>query len=261
MAGEDLRVERDGPVLVCTIDRPERHNALGADAGAALRDVWTSAAADPGIRALVLTGSGDRAFCTGMDLAENVGRGGVGIAATDVREAVRLTALQNGVWLPMIVAVNGVCAGGGLHFLADADVVVASERASFVDTHVAVGQVTAVETVGLLYRVGIGNVLRLAVLGREGRIGAADALRISLVDEVVPHDRLLDRALELAHAATRGSPAAIEASKRAIWAALDRPMSEALQHAWDAVRAHWSHPDCAEGPAAFAAKRDPRWQD
>src|SRR5207244_261801 len=126
------------------------------------------------------------------------------------------------VWLPTIVAVNGVCVGGGLHFVADADVVIASTNASFIDTHVSVGQVTALEPIQLLPRIGLGNALRLAVLGRRGRIGAEDALRISLVDEIVEPEQLLPRATALAEIAASGSPGAIEKSKRAIRGALER---------------------------------------
>ena len=106
----------------------------------------------------------------------------------------------------------------------------------------------------------LGNALRLAVLGRHGRIDVHEAHRISLVDEVVEPERLVDRAVELAELASSGSPGAIEASKRAIRGALERPMSEAMQHGWELLRAFRDHPDSKEGPVAFAEKREPRWQ-
>jgi enoyl-CoA hydratase/carnithine racemase len=152
-----------------------------------------------------------------------------------------------------------VVAGGGLHFLADADVVIASEDASFVDPHVSVGQVSALEPISLAPRMGLGNALRFAVLGRAGRMGADEALRVSLVDEVVTADRLMPRAIELAEAAAQGSPAAIEITKRAVWAALDLPFGEAMQQGWEMLVAHRSHPDALEGPAAFVDKRAPNW--
>ena len=134
----------------------------------------------------------------------------------DVHEELQTTPLAYDCWLPTVVAVNGVCTGSGLHFVADADVVIASATASFLDTHVSVGQVAALEPITLMPRIGLGNALRLAVLGTHGRMNAEEALRISLVDEVVEPDRLLDRAVELAEMMATGSPAAIEASKRAI---------------------------------------------
>ena len=257
---DGLQVDRRGAVLVVTIDRQERMNALGSGIHGQLTATWASAQADPSVRAIVITGAGERAFCTGMDLKDFAERGGPRPVKDDVHEELRLTPLHCDVWLPTIVAVNGVCTGAGLHFVADADVVVASTTASFLDTHVSVGQVTALEPIDLLARIGLGNALRLAVLGRGGRIDAAEALRISLIDEVVDPDALLERAVALAEIAAAGSPAAIEASKRAIRGALERPMRDALQHGWELLLAHREHPDSNEGPRAFAEKRDPTWE-
>jgi enoyl-CoA hydratase/carnithine racemase len=256
---DGLRVQQRGAVLVTTIDRQERMNALGAGIHEHLEATWAAAAADPSVRAIVITGAGERAFCTGMDLKDFAERGGPRPVKEDVHEELRLTPLHCDVWLPTIVAVNGVCTGAGLHFVADADVVVASTKASFLDTHVTVGQVTALEPIDLLPRIGLGNALRLAVLGRHLRIGAAEALRISLVDEVVEPAELLSRAMTLAEQAASGSPAAIEASKRAIRDALDLPWRQAMQHGWELLLAHRQHPDSEEGPLAFAEKREPKW--
>jgi enoyl-CoA hydratase/carnithine racemase len=214
---------------------------------------------DRAVRSIVITGAGDRAFCTGMDLQDFAERGGHRPVKADVHEELRQTPLECDVWLPTIVAVNGVCLGGGLHFVADADVVLASTKASFADTHVTVGQVAAIEPITLLPRIGLGNALRLVILGRKGRIGPEEALRISLADEVVEPEKLLDRAIELAEVAATGSPAAIEASKRAIRGALQRPMAEAMQHGWELMLAHREHPDNLEGPKAFVERREARW--
>jgi len=257
---DELKVERQGPVLVVTIDRQDRMNALNQAVHDGLRETWESLKEDRSVRAIVITGAGERAFCTGMDLQDHAARGGPRPAKADVKEELRQTPLNCDVWLPTIVAVNGVCVGGGLHFVSDADVVIASTKASFIDTHVSVGQVTALEPIDLLPRIGLGNALRLAVLGRKGRLSAEDALRISLVDEVVEPEQLLPRAIELAEYAASGSPSAIEKSKRAIRAALDLPFGQALQHGWELLLAHRDHPDSIEGPKAFAEKREPKWQ-
>ena len=119
---------------------------------------------------------------------------------------------------------------------------------------------TALEPIQLLPRIGLGNALKLAVLGKHGRIGAEEALRISLVDEVVEAAELMPRAMELAEHLRDRLTRAIEGSKRAIWAALDRPLKEAMQHGWELLLAHREHPDSIEGPKAFAEKREPRWQ-
>jgi enoyl-CoA hydratase/carnithine racemase len=107
----------------------------------------------------------------------------------------------------------------------------------------------------------LGRTLRLAVLGVAGRIDASEALHIGLVDEVLPPSDLMSRALELAHAAASGSPAAIEASKRAIHGAIRRPMEEDLEAAYELLVAHRAHPDAAEGPRAFVEKRPPQWSN
>jgi enoyl-CoA hydratase/carnithine racemase len=245
---------------VVTIDRQDRMNALSQELHEALTETWCSLKSDRSVRAIVITGAGERAFCTGMDLKAFAERGGPRPVKEDVHEELRLTPMHCDCWLPTIVAVNGVCTGAGLHFVAEADVVIASTSASFVDTHVSVGQVTAIEPITLLPRIGLGNALRLAVLGRHGRIPADEALRINLVDEVVPPEALLERAMERAQQAASGSPAAVEASKRAIIGALDLPMRDAMQHGWELLLAHRSHPDSSEGPLAFVEKREPEWR-
>jgi len=257
---DELKVERRGHVLVVTIDRQDRLNALSDAVHVGLTETWHAAKDDPDLRAIVITGAGTRAFCTGMDLKGIQERGGFRPVVDDVHEELDTTPLQCDCWLPTVVAVNGVCAGAGFHFIADADVVVASSTAAFTDTHVSVGQVTALEPITLAPRIGLGNALRLAVLGRHLRIKADEALRISLVDEVVEPEKLLDRAIELAEQCASGSPAATEASKRAIRAGLELPMRDAMQYGWELLLAHRDHPDATEGPRAFAEKREAQWQ-
>ena len=257
---DELKIERLGRVLIATIDRQDRMNALNQEVHDGLRETWMSLKEDRSVRAIVITGAGERAFCTGMDLQDFAQRGGPRPAKADVHDELRQTPLECDVWVPTVVAVNGVCTGAGLHLIADADVVVASTESSFLDTHVSVGQVAALEPLTLLPRIGLGNALRLCVLGRGGRIGPDEALRISLVDEVVDPEKLMSRAIALAEIAASGSPAAVESSKRAIRAAMERPMSEAMQHGWELLLAHRQHPDSQEGPIAFVERREPRWQ-
>jgi enoyl-CoA hydratase/carnithine racemase len=257
---DELKVERRGRVLVVTIDRQDRLNALSDGVHVALTETWHAAKADPELRAIVITGAGTRAFCTGMDLKGIQERGGFRETKDDVHEEMDTTPLECDCWLPTVVAVNGVTAGAGFHFIADADVVIASSTATFTDTHVSVGQVTALEPITLMPRIGLGNALRLAVLGKHLRMNAEEALRISLVDEIVEPDQLLDRAVELAEKIATGSPAAIEASKRSIRQALELPMRDAMQYGWELLLAHREHPDATEGPLAFAEKREAQWQ-
>jgi enoyl-CoA hydratase/carnithine racemase len=256
---DELLYEKRGRVGIITLNRPERLNALSDGMHEGLPKLWAQVRGDPELGAVIVTGTG-RGFCVGMDLKGIGERGGFRQHKSDrIKENQKLTALQNDVWLPTIIAVNGVCAGGGLHFIADADVVIASEDASFVDPHVSVGQVSALEPISLAPRMGLGNALRFAVMGRAGRMDAQEALRVSLVDEVVSAERLMERAVQVGEAAAEGSPAAIEITKRAVWASLELPFEEAMQQGWEMLVAHRTHPDALEGPAAFVEKRKPKW--
>ena len=258
---DELLVERDGPVLTVTINREERLNSLSDEVHRLLPETWQAARRDPSVRAIIITGAGTRAFCTGMDVKQNVARGAHRPRENDqlLKDHMKMTPLQNDVWVPTIVAVNGLCVAGGLHFVADADVVIASTNASFFDTHAMIGQVAALEPISLLPRIGLANALRMITLGREGRLSAEDALRVSLVSEVVAPGQLLARARQLAAEAIKVSPTTYELSKRVIWDALELPLSEAMQKGWEVLTAHQSHPDCFEGPRAWAEKREPRW--
>ena len=257
---DGLSVERRGRVLVVTIDRQDRMNALSQEIYDGLLETWTSLHGDRSVRAIVVTGAGERAFCTGMDLKEFAERGKAAEAKANVHDELKTTPLNCDVWLPTIIAVNGVCTGAGFHFIADADIVIASTTATFLDTHVSVGQVTALEPISLMPRIGLGNALKFSVLGKHGRIDAQEAHRISLVDEVVEPDELVDRAVELGELIATGSPSAILASKKAVRGALERPMAEAMQHGWELLLEFREHPDNKEGPMAFVEKREPRWQ-
>jgi enoyl-CoA hydratase/carnithine racemase len=256
---DEVLYEVKESVAVVTLNRPEKLNALNLAMHERLEEVWANIKGDGRVKAIVVAGTG-RGFCVGLDL-QQVGSTGRfrPTSSNRISDIQKMTALNNDIWLPTIAAINGVCAGGGLHFVADADVVIASKQASFVDSHVSVGQVSALEPISLIPRIGLGNALALSVMGNSGRIDADTALRIGLVNEVVAHDDLMSRALEVAYAAAQASPAAVEGTKRAIWAALDRPMTEAMQLGWEMLVAHRSHPDALEGPRAFAEKRPAQW--
>jgi len=255
----EIRIERQGHVAVVTLDAPDRLNALTHEMFDELRSAWRSFDADPGVRAVVLTGAG-RGFCAGAHvggLADAAARG----AAEQDATYPRFTARHVGFFKPVITAVNGVCAGAGLHFVADCDLVIAGASARFVDTHVDVGQVTALEPIGLLRRISLEHVLRMVILGRAGAIDAAEAVRIGLASEVVDDDKLLDRALELASVVAQASPAAVQASLRAVWESFELPLAAAYDRGYDILVGHREHPDALEGVVAFAEKRPPEWSD
>ena len=160
---------------------------------------------------------------------------------------------------PVICAVNGVCAGAGLHFVADADIVLASPAASFMDTHVNVGMVGGVENTALAYRLPLGSVLRMTLMGKDYRMPATRAYELGLVDEVIEQDQLMKSAQEMAAVIAANSPAAVQRSKQAIWQSREVGYAHAAEYGWALVRMHWGHPDFREGPLAFREKRPPNW--
>lgn len=260
MASEQpLLIEQIGPVLKLTLNRPAQLNALNRSMQIDLEAAFRQVASDPAIRSVLITGAG-RAFCSGADVAA-LEQGAQN--ETDPAKVClpKFTMRMAKVYKPTICAVNGVCAGAGLHFVADSDIVIASTEASFVDTHVNVGQVTALEPIGLMQRMSLTAVLRMVVLGKAERLNAQQALATEMISEVVEPEALQDRALALANIAASVSSAAVQRSLRAIWESLELPLERAYVNGLDILIRHRSHPDALEGPRAFIEKRPPIWSD
>ena len=252
--------KRDGIAFV-TIDRPDRGNSLTPAMQWVMKAIWEDVRESPAVGVAIVTARGERHFSTGFDVSE-AARGD----AEDVfvnrplEDAVFWSPRQNRVWKPVICAVNGLCVGGGLHFVVDSDVVLASRNAAFMDTHVNVGMVGALENVGLAKRLPLGTALRMTLLGRRYRLSAERAHQLGLVDELVDTPtELLPMAEAMALQMLENSPQAMALSKQAVWGAVEHGYRAALQQAWALLRLHWPHPDFQEGPRAFAEKREPVW--
>jgi enoyl-CoA hydratase/carnithine racemase len=258
-----LKVERQGPVGWLLNDRPEQLNAMSSQMRDELADAWLELDRDPAVRVIVQTGEG-RAFQTGVDLAE---LSGDGVGVERYRDPVEqwdlhFTGWHQHVRKPVIAAVNGICAGGGLYFVADADIAIAASDAQFLDPHVSVGQVTAIEAIGLARKVPFEAVMRMALLGRHERMSAARAYELGMVSQVVdPPEQLREAAQELAETIARNSSAAMRATKRALEGALEHGLTEGCRAGARELVSMWGHPDQTEGPLAFAEKREPRWRD
>ena len=139
---------------------------------------WRVLDEDPEVRVIVHTGEG-RAFQTGVDVLE-IAEDGIGFER--YRESIEkfdyhFTAWQNHIWKPVITAVNGICAGGGFHWVAEADIVIAASDAQFFDPHVSVGQVVAMEAIGLTRKIPFEAVMRMALVGRHERVAGRAGLR------------------------------------------------------------------------------------
>jgi enoyl-CoA hydratase/carnithine racemase len=256
----DVRYEKLSHVAVITLDRPEQANSLSYRVmNDELPAAWEQAKSDRDVRCIVFTARGDRYFCTGVDLRdpEMQRRTAEGGEAGD--GGLRVTGRQCDVWKPIITAVNGHAIGGGLMFVGDSDIVIASETAQFSNTGVSVGLVAPVGPVVLARKIPFEWVMRMVVLGRHERIDARQALAIGLVSEVHPPELLRDAALDLAHKVASNSPAAVEQAVRALWETLELPLSEALAASLRRSAALRGHPDSIEGPLAWREKREPRW--
>ena len=258
---DGLLIERHGRVGWLVFDRPDVGNAMDAAMLAALEAAWAELDADPEVRVIVNTGNG-RMFQTGLDVAQLArDKDALREQSRRTRDAeLRLSSWHCGVTKPVIAAVNGLCAGGGLHFVADADIVIASSTASFTDPHVSIGQVTAYEAIGLARKMPFEAVMRMALTGRSERVSAQRAYELGMISEVVdPPERLREVAQELAEKIAKNSPAAMAASKRALWRALEMGLTDACRAGSLDLVSMWGHPDQEEGPRAFAEKREADW--
>ncbi len=259
---ETLKLERVGAVGWLINNRPDQLNAMNAKMRDEFEVAWRALDDDPEVRVIVHTGEG-RAFQTGVDVNE-IATDGQGMQR--YRESVenftlRFTAWHNDVWKPVITAVNGICAGGAFHWVADADIVIAASDAQFFDPHVSIGQVVAVEAIGLMKRMPAEAVMRMAFVGRHERMSAARAYELGMISQVVdPPERLREEAQALAEKIASNSPAAMAATKRALWGAFEMGLTDACRAGARELVGMWGHPDQQEGPLAFAEKREANWQ-
>jgi enoyl-CoA hydratase/carnithine racemase len=238
-------------VATVTLDRPEVHNAFDPEMQAELAALWQALRTDDDVRAVVLTGAGDRAFCTGID------RSTAGDFSYDPMTyedpGKQLGPKSQGLWKPVVAAVNGMACGGAFYLLGESDVVLAAEHATFFDPHVTYGMVAAYEPILLLPRMPFGEVLRMALAGAHERVGATRAMAMGLVSEVVPAAELLEAAHRLAAIFASQPPLAVQATLRTIWAARDLPAGQATELGNVFLQLGTSQAALTEGQEAFAS--------
>ncbi len=217
----------DDRVATITLDRPEALNAFDRQMCEEISHAWHRIKDDPAVHAVVLRAAGDRAFCAGLDVKKAYGQPDDIWNHEDPGE--RLSPKWQQVWKPVVCAVQGMCTAGAFYFVNESDVVICSPDATFFDSHVSAGMVSALEPVGLMRRIGLGETLRMALSGNDERVGADTALRIGLVTEIVERAALWDRAHELAAGIAAKPSVATQGTVRAIWESLDRPYRAAMQ--------------------------------
>ncbi|KUH70913.1 enoyl-CoA hydratase [Mycolicibacterium novocastrense] len=258
---ERLIVDTSDGIGWLVLNRPEAGNAFDALMLDELEAAWAQLDADPDVHVIVNVANG-KAFCTGMDVVQ-VARDKQAMRrhSRRTRDAeLKISSWHCGVWKPVIAAVNGVCAGGGLHLVADADIVIAAEEATFVDPHVSVGQAVAYEAITLLRKSPMEAITRMTLSGKGERISAQRAYELGIVSQVVAAGELRAAAAELAAAIATNSPTAMRATKKALWHSLEVGLSEAKAAATEEIWRLRNHPDHAEGVRAWREKRPADWQ-
>ncbi|RNL60692.1 enoyl-CoA hydratase [Nocardioides marmoriginsengisoli] len=252
--------ERDGHVLIVTLNRPEARNAVNADLTLGLGTALEQADQDIDIRAVVLTGSGDQTFCAGADL-KAISRGeSLNPPGTETWGFAGM--VQHPIAKPVIAAVNGTALGGGTELVLASDLAVAADTATFGLPEVRRGLIAAAGGVLRLPEQLPRKVAMRMILTGEP-IDAATALRWGLVNEVVPADQVRDAAVALAQVIAANAPVSVQASKQVALGLVDGTIpSEA--DAWAASDAAmmrvFTSEDAMEGPIAFAEKRAPVWK-
>src|SRR5829696_4343502 len=254
---EQLVVTAEASIAVVTLNRPDRYNALGSRIVDELGEALEAIEGSGEVRAMVLTGAGDKAFCSGVDLKERAemdadGRWSHNRALGAFAE--RFARLQ----VPTIAALNGLAFGGGLEIALACDFRVAAEGARFALPEVGIGIVPGAGGTQRLPRlIGVTKAKELILTGR--RISAEDALDMGLVSKVVPRSSLMEEARSLAEEIAANSPLAVAYAKAAVDLASETTIEQGLRYETAAIRATLTSEDYKIGLAAFAEKRTPEF--
>lgn len=258
MAYEFIKVDREGPVTIFTLNRPDVMNALHSPAHFELHEAFDAFAADPDQWVGIVTGAGDRAFSAGNDLKHQAGGGKMGSPPSGFAGLTSRFDLNK----PLIAAVNGVAMGGGFEIALACDLILASEKAVFALPEPKVGLAALAGGLHRLPRqIGLKRAMGMILTAR--RVTAAEGEQLGFVNAVVPADQLMDEARKWAAMIAECSPMSIRASKEAVMRGLDAPSLEAAikdQIKLPAVAALFRSEDFVEGPMAFAQKRAPQWK-
>jgi enoyl-CoA hydratase len=255
---QTLVVERDGPTAVITINRPKALNALNATVFEELMNAFDVLEADLGVRAVIITGSGDKAFAAGADIGELNALRDKDMATQKARAGHVITARLEHSRLPVIMAVNGFALGGGLELAMAGDIRIAATTAKLGQPEVNLGIIAGFGGTQRLPRlVGQGMASYLLLSGEL--ITAEEAKAANLVERVVPPEQLMEEAKRIASVIASKAPGAIAATKRAIHKGLQTDLHAALELEAEAFGTIAVSADAREGTAAFLEKRPPRF--
>jgi enoyl-CoA hydratase/carnithine racemase len=265
MSFDTIEYEVAGHTATITLNRPDALNALSPHMITELRTAYDAAENDDDVWLLIVTATG-RAFCTGADVKEIPGDGKVVNERPYLSTYDQWEAPQEGtppfrrMTKPVLAAINGICCGAGLDWVTTGDIVIASDHATFFDPHVSIGLVAGREMVRLARVLPRNIALRTALVGKHERMNAQRAYDLGMISEVVEHDRLLERAHEIADMVNSNAPLAVRGTRLAIHKTLDLPLNEAEILAETFRERVLRTEDALEGPRAFVEKRAPDWQ-
>ncbi|BBX93661.1 enoyl-CoA hydratase/isomerase family protein [Mycolicibacterium boenickei] len=262
---DTIKYEVDDHKATITLNRPDALNALSPHMITELRAAYAAAENDDNVWLMIVTATG-RAFCTGADVKEIPGDGKVVNERPYLSTYEQWEAPQEGtppfrsMAKPVVVAINGICCGAGLDWVTTGDIVIASDQATFFDPHVSIGLVAAREMVRLARALPRSVALRMALMGKHERMTVERAYELGLITEIVEHDKLLERAHEIADTVCLNAPLAVRGTRLAIHKTLDLPLHEGEILAETFRERVVRTEDALEGPRAFVEKRKPNWQ-
>ena len=280
---ETLAYEEADGVAWVTLNRPDVLNSFNTVMQREMRTLWRWLRRHDDVRVIVLTGAGDKAFCTGIDrseaMAEGPRAGRAGRPAPDLGADVdaipigsgttpfmfddpgeNLGPKSNDLWKPVIAAVNGIACGGAFYMLGEVDFIIAAEHATFFDPHLTFNMAASFEPLQMTGRMPFGELVRLTLMGSEERMSAARAFQIGLVTEVVPADELRERAGWAAGVIAKAHPVAVQGTLRALWAGRELSRAQALGLGWAFVGLGNDPEALAEGQARFASGARVDWR-
>jgi enoyl-CoA hydratase len=252
---ELVLVERDGPVAVVLLNRPDALNALSDELMDQLISTLQELDGDEGVRCIVLGGS-ERAFAAGADIAELAQSSAVDLYYQ--RRVERWDAIA-GLWTPLVAAVSGYCLGGGCELAMACDLIVASETAQFGQPETGVGVIPGAGGTQRLTR-AVGKAVAMDVVLSGRFLSADEALRAGLVARVVAREAWLDEAKRVAHAIAEKAPVATRLAKEAVDRAFESTLDLGLEHERRLLYLAFASQDAKEGLNAFLERRKPEFK-
>jgi enoyl-CoA hydratase/carnithine racemase len=247
----------EGGIAVITINRPEKRNALDAEHYQALSEAWTRVRDDDAIRVAVVTGAGDKVFSAGADLKSWIGRK---VPMSEIWQTQKGMLLNRGleIWKPVIAAINGHCLAGGMTLMLATDLRVTAEHATFALSEVKRGIIAANGGTQRLPQ-QLPHAIAMEMLLIGDAIDAQTAARWGLVNRVVPADKVMETALDLARRIAANAPLAVQAAKELALRGSDQGLAAGLRFEQFVQHILQRTEDAAEGRQAFAEKRAPRF--